>query len=172
MEQMANTIFFLQIVHRPVFQVDDFFPVPLVHVDGVQVVHVLIPADGVHVGVQAVAHVEIIALEGLTLPLGQGVDHLCLGAGGLDAEADGAFHAVQVVVQAGGRFHEQGSGHTAEIQLAGQHVGEQTLGHADGQLGVIGIQSRAVALRDIYRIHRLSILLSLAVRKAHIVIVT
>ena len=115
---------------------------------------------------------EIIAFQRLTLPLGQGVNHLSLGAGGFDAEADGAFHAVQVVVQASGRFHEQGCGHTAEIQLAGQHVGEQTLGHANGQLGVIGIQTRAVALGDIYRIHRLSILLTLGARKAHSVIVT
>ena len=33
-----------------------------------------IPADGVHIGVQALAHVEAVALQGQALPLGQGVD--------------------------------------------------------------------------------------------------
>ena len=46
-------------------------PVPLVHIDGVEVVQLLVPADGVHVAVQALAHAEAVVLQGLALPLCQ-----------------------------------------------------------------------------------------------------
>ena len=108
----------LQIVHVPVARSDDLFPVPLVHIDGVEVIGDFIPADGVHVGDQALAHGEVVVVQGHALPLGQGVDHLGIPAGGGDVKADGTFHAVQIVVQAGGGLHEQGGGDPAQAQVA------------------------------------------------------
>ena len=39
-----------------------------------EVVQLLIPADGIHVGVQALAYRKLIAVQGQTLPLSQRVD--------------------------------------------------------------------------------------------------
>ena len=55
---------------------DDLLPVPLVDVDGVEVVHLLVAADGVHVGEEALAGVELVALQRQPLPLGQRMHHL------------------------------------------------------------------------------------------------
>ena len=74
----------LQIRLVPVFLTDDLLPVPLVHIDGVEVVHVLVAADGVHVAVEALAHAEAVIFQGLALPLGQRLHHLCFGAAVLD----------------------------------------------------------------------------------------
>ena len=54
-----------------VFQTDYLFPVPLVHIDGVQVIQIFVAADRVHIAVQALAHTEIVVLQGLALPLCQ-----------------------------------------------------------------------------------------------------
>ena len=75
-----------------------------------EVIQLLVPADGVHIRHQAVAHKEVVVVEGKALPFGQGVDHLALDAHSGDVEAHGALHAVEVVVEAGGRVHEQGRG--------------------------------------------------------------
>ena len=77
-----------------------------------EVVQLLIPADGVHVRHQAVAHEEVVVVEGQAFPLGQGVHHLALDAHGGDVEAHRALHTVEVIVEAGGRVHEQGRGDT------------------------------------------------------------
>ena len=51
-----------QIVQIPVFLGDDLFPVPLVHVYGVDVVQAFVSADGVHIGVQTGANAETVPL--------------------------------------------------------------------------------------------------------------
>ena len=124
---------------------DHLFPVPLVHVDGVQIIHLLIPADGVHVGYKAVAHPEAVLMQGQPLPLGQAVNHLGAGAGGGHVEADRALHAVQVVVQAGGRVHEQGRGDPLQMQCGAELHLEDLLDQADGLLGVVKAQAGRVA---------------------------
>ena len=127
---------------------DDLLPVPLVHVHRVEIVQLLVPADGVHVGVQPLAHRELIAVQGHALPLGQGVDHLGLPPGEGDVEGDRALHSVQVVVEAAGRLHKQGGGHPAQAQGPPEGVGEQPLEQADGLLGVVQIQTGGVPLGD------------------------
>ena len=138
----------LQIRLVPVLPGDDLLPVPLVHIDGVEVVQLLVPADGVHVAVQALAHAEAVVLQGLTLPLCQRLHHLCLNAAVPDVKGDLAFHAVQVVVQAGGSLQKQRSRHAVEVQRGTQGVGEQPLHGADGTLGVVQVQRGCVVLRD------------------------
>ena len=85
-----------------------------------EIVQILVPADGIHVGVQALAGVELIALQSQTLPLGQRVDHHGGVVHGPDVEGDGALHAVEVVVEAGAGLHEEGSGDPAQIEGTAQ----------------------------------------------------
>ena len=138
----------LQVCFAAVFQTDRLFPVPLIHIDGVQVVQLFIPADGVHIAVQALAHMEVVVLQSFALPLCQRLHHLCLNAAVLDIKGDLALHAVQVVVQAGGRFQKQRSGHTVQVQRGAQSVGKQALDRADGALGVVQVQRRRVVCRN------------------------
>ena len=63
-----------------------------VHVDGVEVVYLLVPTDGVHIGVESLARVEAVALQGQTLPLGQGMDHFGVEPYVGNIEADGTLH--------------------------------------------------------------------------------
>ncbi len=138
----------LQIVRVAVPGGDDLLPVPLVHVDRVNVVQLLVPADGVHVGVQPLPHRELVAIEGHALPLGQRVDHLGLPPGEGDVKGDGALHAVQVVIQAGGCLHKQGRRHPAQTQGTPQIVLKQPLEQADGLLGIIQVQAGGIPRRD------------------------
>ena len=134
----ANHVF--QIRLGAVLLPDDLFPVPLVHIDGVEVVQFLVPADGVHITVQALAHPEAVILEGLALPLCQRLDHLCFNAAVFHIEGDFPLDAVQVVVQAGRSLHEERRGHAVEIQRGAQGVGKQPLHRANGALGVVQVQ--------------------------------
>ena len=118
----------LQIVQVSVLRQDHLLPVPLVHVDRVQVVQlVLVPADGVHVGVDALAGVEAVALQRQPLPLGQGLHHLRPVVGAEDIEGHRPLIAVQVVVQAGLLIHKQGCRHPVKVQLGPQIVLKQPL---------------------------------------------
>ena len=129
---------FFQIFYIPVFLQDNFFPVPLIHVDGVNIIRILIPADGAHICVEAFADVEAVLLQGVALPFCQGMNDL----GGtlillLDAEGNGALHTVQIVVQSGFRRNEERSGDTQQIELISQRLLEKVFDSLDGYLGVI-----------------------------------
>ena len=138
----------LQIRLVPVFLTDDLLPVPLVHIDGVEVVHILVAADRVHVAVEALAHAEAVVLQGLALPLGQRLDDLHLDAAVLGVEGDLPFDAVQIVVQAGRSLDEERRRHAVEVQRGAQGVGEQPLHGADGALGVVQVQRGRVVFRN------------------------
>ena len=144
----------LQVQHVPVFGRDMLLPVPLVHIDGVEVVHVLVAADSVHVAVEALAHAEAVVLQGLALPLGQRLNDLHLDAAVLGVEGDLPLDAVQIVVQAGRSLDEERCRHAVEIQRGAQGVSEQPLHGADGALGVVQVQRGRVVFRDDDLAHR------------------
>ena len=84
----------LQKVQRALVSGDDLFPVPLVHIDAVQVVQFFIAADGVHVGDKALAGAEAILVQGIALPFCQAVNDLGLLVQAGNIERDRAFHTV------------------------------------------------------------------------------
>ena len=81
-----------------------------------EVVHDLIPADGVHISIETRAQLELIALEGQPLPLGQRVDYLTIGSHVRDVKCDRALHTVQVIIEAGGAIYKQRGGDPVQIQ--------------------------------------------------------
>ena len=118
----------LEVIQVPVLRQDDLLPVPLVDVDRVEVVQlVLVAADGVHVGIQALARPEVVALERHALPLGKALHDLGSRVGVQDIEGDRALIAVEVVVQAGIFVHEQRRGDAVEIEPRAQIVREDAL---------------------------------------------
>ena len=128
---------------------DDLFPVPLVHIDGVEVVDLFVAADGVHVGEQALADLEVVALERKTLPFGQRMNDLGIGADVGNVKGDGTLDAVEVVVQTGIFIHEQRSRNPAEIEGIAQIDLKIALDEFDGALHFIDRQRGVVVLRDI-----------------------
>ena len=61
----------LQEVHGALLGGDGAFPVPLVHVERVQVAQLLVGTDGVHVGIDAIARSYAVFRQGQTFPLRQ-----------------------------------------------------------------------------------------------------
>ena len=135
-----------QVVRRAVPGGQNLLPIPLVYVDRVEVVQLLVPADGVHVGVKPLSHREMVAVEGHALPLGQGVDHLGVLLGKGYVKGHRPFHAVEVVVEAGLGLHKEGGGYSAEVQRPGESVLKDPLQKTDGLLGVIEVEGGGVAL--------------------------
>ena len=117
------------------------------------VVQLLVPADGVHIGVQAVSHGEVIALQGQPLPLRQGVDHLGFLAHGGDIEGDRPLVAVQIVIQAGVLGDEQRGGDPLQIQGVGKLLLKGLLDVGNGPLGVIGIQGGGIVFGNVNGAH-------------------
>ncbi|MPM98929.1 hypothetical protein SDC9_146119 [bioreactor metagenome] len=126
-----------EILEVPVLPADVLFPVPLVHVHGVEVVHLLISADGIHIGIEAGPGLELIPLQRQTLPLGQRVDHLPVSAHVRNVEGHGAFHAVEIVVQARSPVHKQGGGDPVEVQPLRQVLLKIRVNEFDGALELV-----------------------------------
>ena len=99
---------------------NDLFPVPLIDVDGMEIVGLFVAPDGVHVGEEALSGVELIALQGQTLPFGKRMDNLRLRTDVGDVEADGALIAVEIVVEAGALLDKQRCGYAAQIECIAQ----------------------------------------------------
>ena len=89
----------LEIGDVAVTGVDDFFPVPLVDLDRVDVVDLLVTADRVHIGEEPLADIELIALERQTLPLGKALHDLRVVAdiGNVEAASSSAFTPLSCV---------------------------------------------------------------------------
>ena len=101
-----------------VFAADDLLPVPLIHVDGVEVVQFFVGPQGVHVGVDAAPGTDAHLRQLDALPFGQGVHDFRLALVHVaDGEADGPLHAVQLVVEAGPGEHDHRGGHAQQGQL-------------------------------------------------------
>ena len=83
-----------------------------------EVIQLLVSTNGVHVGVDAVARLNVIFGQGQALPFSQRVYHLCLSVAQiLYWEGHGALHAVEVVVYAETFQHKQGSCDAAQPQF-------------------------------------------------------
>ena len=138
----------LQEIHGPLFGGDGAFPVPLVHVERVQVAQFLVGTDGVHIGIDTIARADAVFCQGQTFPLRQGVNHfgLCI-AQILDRERNGTFHPVQVVVYTHSFQYEQGSRHTAEAEFRRQVLLEKVLYLFDTQLGLFQVEQRLIVFR-------------------------
>ena len=118
---------------------DRALPVPLVHVERMGVVQLLVGADGVHVGVQPVSGGDFVGAELHALPLGERVHHFGPPVAQVaDGKRHGALHAVQVVVDARAREHEERGGDAPQPERAGELVGEDFLEVRDGLLHRLG----------------------------------
>ena len=143
----------IQKVGAAVLAGDDLLPIPLVDVDGVEIVERLVAADGVHVGIQPFVHLKAVLFERQPLPFGEGVHDLPLLADGGDVEGDGAFGAAQVVVEAGVGGDEEGRGDALQAQGALEFGLEAVFDIADGALQIVAAQRGTVSFGDDDAVH-------------------
>ena len=137
----------LQKSERAVALGDDSLPVPLVHIERVEIVELLIGANGVHVGVDAVARLHLVFSQRQALPFGQRVNHLSAGLTHvLDGEGNGALHTVEIVVDTQTLQHKEGGGNTAQTQLRGEILLKEFLDLLNAQLGLACAQKGLVNL--------------------------
>ena len=116
---------------------DDLLPVPLVDIDRVQIVHDLVAPDRVHIGDQPLARADLIAAEGIALPLCEGMHHLRLRADIGNVKRDGALVAVQIIIQAGSLLDKQRRRHAQQIQCTAKVFLEIVLDVLNGTLRLI-----------------------------------
>ena len=143
----------IQKVGAAVLAGDDLLPIPLVDVDGVEIVERLVAADGVHVGIQPFVHLKAVLFERQPLPFGEGVHDLPLLADGGDVEGDGAFGAAQIVVEAGVGGDEEGRGNALQAQRALEFCLEAVFDIADGALQIVAAQRGTVGFGDDDAVH-------------------
>ena len=97
---------------------------------------------------------EIVAVQGHALPLGQRVHDLrALTADGGNVERHRALHAVEIVVQAAGRLNKQRGSDALEMQRKAQLLLKQVLDQADGLLRVVQPETGAVPFRNPNMVH-------------------
>ena len=104
-----------------------------------QVVQLFIPADGVHIGIDALAHAEVIFLQREPLPFCQRMYYLSLRAHGGHIEGYRTFITVQIVVQTGAFAHEQRRGYAAQIQCVCKLLLKIMLDEFDGDLHIVHV---------------------------------
>ena len=134
----------LVIVHHPL-------PVPLVNVDGVDVVDVIVRTDGVHVGVKTRARCETVVCQGHALPfckalhdLHRSIAHVAHG------EADRPLDAVEVIVDTAVGTHEERGCDARKLQLTRKLALEGVLDELDRPLCQPLVQKRPVVFGNDY----------------------
>ena len=125
------------------------FPVPLVHVERVQIVQFFIGAYSVHVGIDAVARFNLVFSQREPLPLGQRVHHFGFGVAQVeDGERHGALGAVQVVVDAQSFEHKERCSNPLQPQFGREVLLKEVLDQLDAMFGLTAVKYTLVFFID------------------------
>ena len=140
-----RTNHFLEEFHGAIFGANHTLPVPLVDIERVQVAQLLVCANGVHVGVNAITGLHIVFGEGEALPLGQRVHHFGPGiAQILDGEIHSALFAAEVVVDAQTAQHKQRSRDATKPKGGRKVVGKELFNDFNALLGGVHVEQRTI----------------------------
>ena len=141
---------FLQVFFCSVFLRDDFFPVPLIHIDGMEIVQFFIAPDRVHIRVKSGARLEVVLAESHPLPLGKRLHDLnFLFTHILDCKTYCTFYTVEVIVQSCLRSHEQRCGNASQLQSVCQFLLKKIFYFLDCPLTFHIIDHGRVVLRNL-----------------------
>ena len=102
-----------------------------------QIVQLLIAADRVHIGVDAMTRLDAVLTERHSLPFCQRLyDFHFQLVDILQSERHAAFHAIQIIIEAGFRVHEQRRGYAAQVQTICQFLLEIVFDFFDRSLAL------------------------------------
>ena len=130
----------LQEVQVSILRTDYAFPVPLVNINGVDIVQILIGAKGVHISIDASArqHFKFGKLQ--SLPFGKRMNHLSLAfPHTFDRETDRALHPVEVIIDTCSGQHDHRGCHPEKGELGGQIVLKHSFDGLDGLFCILGV---------------------------------
>ena len=99
-----------------------------------QVIRSVVPTDGVHIGIDALAGRVAEKAELHPLPFGERLHDLDLLPRGADRKGDLALRTVQVVIDPPPRLHDDGRGDAVKAQRGGEPHLKQVLDVLDGAL--------------------------------------
>ena len=99
---------------------DDAFPVPLVHVNGVQVIGLFVGTDSVHIADQTATNGKVVAPECIALPFCERLNYLGILAYVWQVKSNRMLNAIEVVVHAGKRVNNQRSSDARQLQRSAQ----------------------------------------------------
>ena len=114
-----------------------------------------VPADGIHIGIQAVADEKFVFFEREPLPLGERMDDLRLFTDCRHVKGYRTLHAVQVVVQAGAFGDKQRRRYPFQMERGREISLEAALDEIDRALGFVYGQLCLVACGNIGVCHRI-----------------
>ena len=143
-----------EVSERSGFSGDDLFPVPLVGVDGMEIVHLFITADRIHIGIKTFTRGKTICVERHALPFCKRMYDDGISARFLHVKTNGTFHTAQVVVQSRFGVNEKRGGNTLQIEHEAKSFFKGTLEHTDGILCIIHTEGRLITLRHNYFTHK------------------
>ena len=135
----------LQALQCSVFLPDNSLPVPLIHIERMQVVQFLVSTDSIHISIDSVARLHIVFSQCQPFPFGQRMNHLGLLVSQiLNRKGHRTLHAIQVIIDAKAFQHEQRSRHTTQPQLRTQVLLEEFLNQFNALLRLFHVQFRPV----------------------------
>ena len=106
-----------------------------------QVVQLLVGSDGVHVGVDAMARLNIVLSQRQSFPLSQRVYYLCFSVTQiLDGKTNRPLHPIEVVVDAQSLENEQGGGDATQAQFGGKVLLKKVFYLLDAPLCLLHVQ--------------------------------
>jgi hypothetical protein len=109
---------FLENFNGTLFFGDDLFPVPLVYVNGVDIVQIFIPADCYHICVKTLSVRKSVFFQCVAFPFGKGVYDLGVASfDRFDIKTYRAFYTIKVVIKAGFRGYKCRGGYSEKVQL-------------------------------------------------------
>ena len=98
----------LQGFEGSVFFCNYFFPVPLIHIDGMNGIADFIPSHRIHIGVKPFSYLKTVTVQRITLPFGKRLHNFPPVIRVMqDVKSDRAFHAVQIIVQTAGGIDKE-----------------------------------------------------------------
>ncbi len=133
---------------RTVFLLDDSLPVPLIDIEGMQVVQFLVSADGIHVCIDSIAWLDGILRQSQSFPLGERMHDLCLRLPQLlDRKGDRTFHAVQVIVDTQSLQDKERGGYTTKAKFCGKVLLKKLLDQLDTHFCLAHIKQSLISYR-------------------------
>ena len=124
-------------------------PIPLVDKDGMDIIRILVAAYGVHVGIDTLAGLEAVVLEGAALPLCERLDYFNIAVHILYVERHRALNAVQCIVESGIRAHEKRRGDAGQVELNCEIPLKEILDLLDSHLSLPDIKQGLISCRKI-----------------------
>mmetsp|Transcript_34976 Transcript_34976/g.73777 ORF Transcript_34976/g.73777 Transcript_34976/m.73777 type:complete len:211 (+) Transcript_34976:642-1274(+) len=144
----------LEILNIAIGLLDVLLPIELIDVQRVRVVHVVIASQSAEVGDDSLTGLDLVVVEGPSLPLGEAEGYLEVYSGEVAGfEGGGTFGSVEVIVEAGGAGDEERGGDANEVDV-GLEVGfEGGLAEEEGffELETVGEDRCVAAVEAVFR---------------------